>query len=58
MTAQTLPDDPVYAFVPSYDLPDQPQQNRGAATCPTMSTRSPAAAPRHLGRSPGLVDED
>ena len=55
MTAQTLPDDPVYAFVPSYDLPDQPQQNRGAAT---MSTRSPAAAPRHLGRSPGLVDED
>ena len=28
MTAQTLPDDPVYAFVPSYDLPDQPQQIR------------------------------
>ena len=28
MTAHTLPDDPVYAFVPSYDLPDQPQQIR------------------------------
>ena len=25
---QTLPDDPVYAFAPSYDLPDQPQQIR------------------------------
>ena len=24
----TLPDDPVYAFTPSYDLPDQPQQIR------------------------------
>ena len=23
-----LPDHPVYAFVPSYDLPDQPQQIR------------------------------
>ena len=28
MTAHTLPDDPVYAFAPSYDLPDQPQQIR------------------------------
>ena len=28
MTAHTLPDEPVYAFVPSYDLPDQPQQIR------------------------------
>ena len=24
----TLPDEPVYAFAPSYDLPDQPQQIR------------------------------
>ena len=24
----TLPDDPVYAFAPSYELPDQPQQIR------------------------------
>ena len=28
MTAHTLPDDPVYAFAPSYELPDQPQQIR------------------------------
>ena len=28
MTAHTLPDNPVYAFAPSYDLPDQPQQIR------------------------------
>ena len=28
MTAHTLSDDPVYAFAPSYDLPDQPQQIR------------------------------
>ena len=28
MTAHTLPDDPVYAFAPEYDLPDQPQQIR------------------------------
>ena len=28
MTAHTLPDEPVYAFAPSYDLPDQPQQIR------------------------------
>ena len=26
--SQTLADDPVYAFTPSYDLPDQPQQIR------------------------------
>ena len=24
----TLPDEPLYAFTPSYDLPDQPQQIR------------------------------
>ena len=28
MTAQTLPDDPNYAFCPSYDLGDEPQQIR------------------------------
>ena len=28
MTAHTLPDEPVYAFAPEYDLPDQPQQIR------------------------------
>ena len=28
MTAHTLPDEPVYAFAPSYELPDQPQQIR------------------------------
>ena len=28
MTAQTLPDDPSYAFCPSYDLGDEPQQVR------------------------------
>ena len=28
MTAHTLLDEPVYAFAPSYDLPDQPQQIR------------------------------
>ena len=26
--SHTLADDPVYAFAPSYDLPDQPQQIR------------------------------
>ena len=26
--SHTLADDPVYAFTPSYDLPDQPQQIR------------------------------
>ncbi len=26
MTAQNLPDDPNYAFCPSYDLGDEPQQ--------------------------------
>ena len=28
MTIQTLPDDPNYAFCPSYDLGDEPQQIR------------------------------
>ena len=28
MTAQTLPDNPVYAFCPAYDLEDVPQQIR------------------------------
>ena len=28
MTTHELPEEPVYAFVPSYDLPDQPQQIR------------------------------
>ena len=28
MTAQPLPDDPNYAFCPSYDLGDEPQQIR------------------------------
>ena len=28
MTAQNLPDDPNYAFCPSYDLGDEPQQIR------------------------------
>ncbi|MDE0029488.1 MAG: hypothetical protein OXU42_08845 [Deltaproteobacteria bacterium] len=28
MTAQTLPDDPNYAFCPSYELGDEPQQIR------------------------------
>ena len=28
MTAHTLPDDPDYAFCPSYDLGDEPQQIR------------------------------
>ena len=28
MTAQTLPDDPDYAFCPSYELGDEPQQIR------------------------------
>ena len=28
MTAHTLPDDPNYAFCPSYDLGDEPQQIR------------------------------
>ena len=28
MTAHTLSDNPVYAFAPSYDLPDEPQQIR------------------------------
>ena len=28
MTAQTLPDDPDYAFCPSYDLGEEPQQIR------------------------------
>ena len=28
MTAQTLPDNPNYAFCPSYDLGDEPQQIR------------------------------
>ena len=28
MTAQTLPDDPYYAFVPAYDLEDEVQQIR------------------------------
>ena len=27
-STHTLPDEPVYAFAPSYDLPDQPQQIR------------------------------
>ena len=28
MATHELPDEPVYAFAPSYDLPDQPQQIR------------------------------
>ena len=28
MATHELPEEPVYAFVPSYDLPDQPQQIR------------------------------
>ena len=27
-TSHTLADDPVYAFAPEYDLPDEPQQIR------------------------------
>ena len=34
MTTHELPEEPVYAFVPSYDLPDQPQQNRRAGRPP------------------------
>ncbi|MDE0050395.1 MAG: hypothetical protein OXO52_11455 [Rhodospirillales bacterium] len=28
MTTHELPEEPVFAFTPSYDLPDQPQQIR------------------------------
>ena len=28
MTTHELPDEPVFAFAPEYDLPDQPQQIR------------------------------
>ena len=28
MTTHELPDEPVFAFTPAYDLPDQPQQIR------------------------------
>ena len=28
MTTHELPEEPVYAFVPEYDLPDRPQQIR------------------------------
>ena len=39
MTAHTLPDEPVYAFAPSYDLPDQPPQIRVALAHPSSDPR-------------------